>query len=256
MKGSAVENLVTDFLRDQLPDNFGFSSGIIIDSNLKASKQVDIIIYDKSKTPRFFSAAGMSLIPVECVYFAIEVKTKLTSRGFSECIQNMKSVKALERTAYYSAPNPIETKFSYFGRHFSWQPTVFLVFCLEGPSSDELIRYQTKHHDQEEDPSSRIDAVFCLDVGLVCNYREEGKGHNVDLLPSEGRRPYLIEENRLLTFLTLFSRYFNQAQIPKPIDLSKYTLRHISKEGLIHNRGSKPTGNVPNWQHPKICFRF
>jgi hypothetical protein len=108
MKGSSVEAAIRRFLEDLLPQNIAVGSGVIVDSRMNVSRQLDVILYDRARTPIFFNAEGLKLIPIECVYFVIEVKTALDKGTFQEIEANVDSVKGLVPSAYYFDPSPIE----------------------------------------------------------------------------------------------------------------------------------------------------
>ncbi len=71
--GSENEQALGALLRSFLPSRFGIEVGaIIIDKHGKASKQVDIVIFN-AEQPSFFR----KVFPIEIVYAAIEVKTSM-----------------------------------------------------------------------------------------------------------------------------------------------------------------------------------
>jgi len=95
IKGSYRENIIKNFLGDNLTDEFNISSGEIFDSNGNISKQVDIIIYSY-KSPVFKMGDFFSYCPIESVRGAIEIKTKLNKGTLIESIQNIIKIKELE----------------------------------------------------------------------------------------------------------------------------------------------------------------
>jgi hypothetical protein len=100
-KGESIEEIVRKFLQEYLPKNLAISSGMIVDSNGNSSKQIDIIIYDALKTPIFFKSGHIQVLPVECVYSVIEVKSMLNKDELEKIFANMDSVRNLEKKAYY-----------------------------------------------------------------------------------------------------------------------------------------------------------
>lgn len=66
-KGEAIEESVRAFLRRHLPDSIGVAHGQVIDRNGAMSRQLDVILYDATKTPILFSdeAEGNRIVPVE-----------------------------------------------------------------------------------------------------------------------------------------------------------------------------------------------
>jgi hypothetical protein len=109
-KGTAFENIVAQFLKEHFPSSIDISSGFIIDCDGNQSKQLDIILSDGSKTPKFFQTNGMRVIPVECVYGIIEVKANFEARGLAEIVDNMMSVRRFEKKAYVHASGLTENQ--------------------------------------------------------------------------------------------------------------------------------------------------
>lgn len=106
-KGGIRERRVSDFLSLMLPRKYGIGTGHIFDSQEKPviSSQIDIVIYDAIDGIVLPVDDYYSLFPCECVYAAIEVKSKLTAsdgeKGPSgtifECLKNTTSLKMLDR---------------------------------------------------------------------------------------------------------------------------------------------------------------
>ncbi|WP_210529878.1 DUF6602 domain-containing protein [Rubellimicrobium arenae] len=223
LKGTSVEQAVADVLREILPDNIGITSGIAIDSQRNTSRQLDIILYDKARTPMLFSIGGQSLVPIECVFFVIEVKTKLTKAEYDSCVQSCKSVKELCRTAYYPVIGPVESSLNLFGRAYQTWQTIYLVIALEAQNIRMVAEWQAKHREGPEPITGQIDSIFCLDAGLVCNAEMRPPVTvAVDLLPSDVHVVARISDEPLRKFLVLFSRYYNQARMGLNLDLTKY----------------------------------
>lgn len=225
MKGAAIEASIRSLLEDVLPGNLAVGSGIIIDAELNASKQIDIVIYDRAVTPTFFSSDGLSLFPIECVYFAIEVKTVLDSGAFAQCESNMDSVKSLRRTAYYPNIGVISKQFSQyqgFPPTNHWE-TIFLVIAIEAPSKISVLKYFETHRESERPINKQIDSIYVADIGCYSNHQFiPPRSIGVDILPSHESIVGLTETDGLLTFLTYFSSMYNQADIGGRFDFSRY----------------------------------
>lgn len=77
-KGTVRAHDLLEFLRKYLPDNvWADGSSEIIAVNGARSGQMDIVIYDPTAPP-LFNRGGHRILPAECVYAVIEVKSKLT----------------------------------------------------------------------------------------------------------------------------------------------------------------------------------
>jgi hypothetical protein len=95
-RGRAREIFAQSMLAPFLESNFGVCTGFIVDSRGNSSRQIDIIIYDKSLIPSIMFSVTEGIVPVESVLAAIEVKSTLTAEELRSAIQNARSVKALQ----------------------------------------------------------------------------------------------------------------------------------------------------------------
>lgn len=207
LKGIVNEEAVKRFLRQHIPDNLSVETGIVVDSNGGASKQIDIIIFDKAKTPVLFFAGGVRVIPVECVYAIIEVKTSLDRAALEQCIRNMESVKSLLRIAYYE-PGVIAHHKKMYGMDLpDWQ-TIYFVFAYESMPANSIIE-QLEEYSKTVPINMRIDSIYSLEHGLITN----ANGEALDALPTPGSNIVWVKEHALLLFYGLISRYLNQAHI-------------------------------------------
>lgn len=96
-KGEFRERIISELLRPFLPDCFGLGSGQIFDSNDKSSNQIDIVMYDAIYSNVLFKNKKSCLFPCESVYGEIEVKSNLTSDELVISIENIASMKQLQR---------------------------------------------------------------------------------------------------------------------------------------------------------------
>ncbi len=208
VKGTINEDVVKKFLRNYLAENLAIESGFLIDSSGGVSKQLDIIIFDKNKTPSFFMATGIRVIPIECAYAVIEVKTNLNGQALLECIENMKSVKSLVKQGFYR-DSLIESGFTLYGQNFRDWPVMYFIFCFE--SNDlKTIATNLKTHLSSLPIEKRIDSIFSLEKGFLGNLTTDG---HIDAIPASNSKFVRIEQNHLLLFYTLLSRYLNQAKM-------------------------------------------
>ena len=97
--GMLREKIVKNILLPYLPDCYGISSGLCVDSKETKSKQLDIIIYDKIYSYRLPFDDDFIVFPCESVYGNIEVKTNLNSHTLKESVENVLSLKKLQREA-------------------------------------------------------------------------------------------------------------------------------------------------------------
>lgn len=121
-KGGIRERRVADFLSTILPKKYGIGTGHIIDSqdDPTISYQTDIVIYDALEGIALPIDNYYSLFPCECVYAAIEVKSKLTASDgktgpqgtIFECLKSTTRLKNLNR-AKHDLPEIQSIVFAY-----------------------------------------------------------------------------------------------------------------------------------------------
>ncbi len=233
MKGAAVEEEFRKILSEYLPDNIAIGTGVIIDAFGGCSKQIDIVCYDRARTPTFFSAGGAGVFPVECVYFAIEVKTSITPADLQAIYENMISVKSLSPSAYYGESHPIKTTFSFWGREYPHWKLSYAVLALEGPGSKSFEDKLLDLRDQSASTEMNIDCLFVLGDGTYCNVELQSGGQAIlDFLPTPKTILVRHLDNPLMMFFGLFSRYYNQADIGGRFDFTKY-LTHGNKYTVL-----------------------
>jgi hypothetical protein len=98
-RGALVERGFLEVLSNHIPEGFGVTSGFVVDSLGNASRQIDIIVYSKAMTPFVFRGA-ISVIPIECVIMALEIKSHINSEAIKDAAQKGTSIKKLSRSAF------------------------------------------------------------------------------------------------------------------------------------------------------------
>ncbi|MGF7117400.1 DUF6602 domain-containing protein [Methanobacterium oryzae] len=213
LKGSSFEETFKEFLREYLPESLDISTGLLVDSNGNFSKQLDVIISDKAKTPIFFRSGNIRVIPIECAYAIIEIKASLNSKELDKAFENMKSVKNLEKKAYYKPKGAIIYSDNLYGKEWEIWPVNYYIFAYDSTNLIELAkRMHEKNIKDNLSEYLKIDTICVLDKGVICNKRDDNK---IDALPQPGSNIYVSKTVRsLLLFYTLISVYLNQARIP------------------------------------------
>lgn len=105
--GAAKEKVVLKKLESVLPSSIGVGSGFVIDSYGNVSKQMDIIIYEKSFCHRYIinETEEYSYYPCEGVIIAGEIKSELNNSTLRDSFEKAESIKRLRR---YSVPEKSE----------------------------------------------------------------------------------------------------------------------------------------------------
>jgi hypothetical protein len=121
-KGTVREaQLLNNYLRKYLPRNvIAEHSGEVVAVSGEVSGQCDIVILDPS-TPPFWDEEDYRIVPVECLYGVIEVKSTLDKTELQKAWKQIARVKALTKEAYYPNPQPRWRKM--YGIDWPYVPT-------------------------------------------------------------------------------------------------------------------------------------
>ena len=104
--GDAMEDSVTDRLKQILPRGVGVGSGCVIDVYGGTSRQMDIVLYEEDQCPVFrVSSPKASYYPCEGVVAVGEVKSRVGKKELADGFSKIRSVKALHR-AYNKSVEP------------------------------------------------------------------------------------------------------------------------------------------------------
>jgi hypothetical protein len=184
-KGSSVEKVVRDFLRNYLPRRLEVGMGEIIDSKGHRSCQTDIVIVNEDH-PFTFTNNSPSLFFIEGVSAAGEAKTLLTSEELDRTLNASFSFKQFEvnpglGTTTYSNPSDMK-------RFYKCPP--YFLFAFE--SQLELSTVLEKIEDflktkgaGKNDINKVIDAIFIMDKGWLMNFGD-GQG-SLQYVTTEGK---------------------------------------------------------------------
>jgi hypothetical protein len=198
-KGSSFEEIVRRFLKMYSPKSLDISTGFIIDSNDNVSKQMDVIISDATKTPIFFQNTSVRVLPVECVYAVIEVKSMLNSDELQKVFDNMKSARRLEKKAYSRIPPYDDFSVKLYDKSWPIWPINYFLFAIDSIDLNNIASAMQKKYVEENLPvHSRIDCTCVLNKGVICNRYPDGQ----------------ITARALLLFYALMSSNLFQAQMP------------------------------------------
>lgn len=92
--GDEVEDLIREKISLFLPERYLVKQGHIVNSAGKVSNQLDIIIFDRLSTPKFFEAQNNSVFyPIESVLAIGEIKKTLRADDIVEFAKKIKFIK-------------------------------------------------------------------------------------------------------------------------------------------------------------------
>lgn len=222
--GESTEAAVRAFLRENYPESVGICHGQVIDVNGDSSAQLDVIMYDKARTPVFYADRenGVRLIPAEGVLAAMEVKHRVTTDDLRKSARDAETLKKLKREAYFakSPSAPFGSPQNLYGTTWSTAvPPLFLVFAFEGPTLETTTSTLRDAHEGKE-LHHRVDMACILDRGITVNIAENPRRISVDPRPNTELKGYNAL-NALLTTHVLMSGVVLQMYIPA-INIQRY----------------------------------
>jgi hypothetical protein len=206
-KGGIRERRVTDFLSSVLPERYGIGSGHIVGPQEPfISFQTDIVIYDAQDGAALPFDDYYSLFPCECVYAAIEVKSKLEANDGDKRIETS-IYQCLERTTRLkelkpSGPSRIHS--IVFAYETDW---------AEG-NKEEKVKYWFEFLGEKY--SLKLpEVVFVLDPGFVLTAAGPS-GYNED-----SKLPVLYPRAPLLFFVSDLMHRLSETKVT-PVNLRSY----------------------------------
>ncbi len=102
--GTSREVLVQEFLSGYLPAHVeAVHNAEVIAANGDVSPQCDIVLIDRG-TPPFTSLNGFRIIPNECMYGMVEVKTKLDGTQLADACNKISRMRGIPKTSYRPIP--------------------------------------------------------------------------------------------------------------------------------------------------------
>ncbi|MBM9591033.1 hypothetical protein JWG41_11285 [Leptospira sp. 201903075] len=109
--GKARESLLSSFLSNYLPEDFSIANNcFLIDSYGNFSNECDIIIYSKKAIKQILT--NLEYIPIESVFFVIEVKTISTPEEIRKSLESAQKIKSLKKSK--ATKNNHKITFCYF----------------------------------------------------------------------------------------------------------------------------------------------
>lgn len=219
-KGTVREESLLYVLQRYLPGHVRcVGSSEIIASNGDRSGQCDIVIYDP-KAPPLFGVTGYRMLPAECVYAVIEVKSKLTSEELRKSCDNIARIKKLPRTAYFpQALMPMRTQ---YGKQLPYSPTACFIFAYD--SNDLRSMYEELLRTCASQPAEhRLDGAWVLGKGAY-NWMQ---WPSQNILPMAEHGAWLavsdvpVGQDILLNVVMILNTVMSLAFMP-PFNLIKY----------------------------------
>jgi hypothetical protein len=176
--------------------------GEIVSVSGRVSNECDIIIFDQN-TPPFLIAGEGAVVPNECTYGVVEVKTRLTKQELFNACDKIRRAKILEKRAFRERGRP---KYEVNGKFYDYFPTVGMVFAFGGPSLTSIasnFRVWTDGKSVEEWP----DSIWVLGKGFIVWRNPESQ--QVDPTPSSASQLAIFDADPEFDILAPFALNLN-----------------------------------------------
>jgi hypothetical protein len=207
--------LVGDFLRDYLPASVRVSPWAeIVAADGSVSPECDIVVFDRN-TPPLVDEREYRVIPSECLYGVVEVKSRLDTKELSDAVERITAVKRLPKTAF--VPFGKHANFQSIERYDrSWRffPTFGMVFAYDSVSLEKLTTSLANLTAKIPDPAHWTDAVYVLNKGMVLHTRRGTR----KIASSPSLRTELIavaSDNALVAMVIQLQDVFSTAWMPR-----------------------------------------
>ncbi len=253
--GDEVEDLIREKISLFLPEKYLVKQGHIVNSEGKVSNQLDIIIFDRLSTPKFFESKDNTVFyPIESVLAIGEIKKTLRSKDLLEFGKKIKYLK--EDMNRELIPNSI------YGNNFSKNslmsdlinmrsdrkyknPLFSFIFAIDAEKIENL--------EMNIDNKYMPNDIYILNKGIMLFGKMENEKFIPQIEDENNKVEELIhiEKQGVICLATMFNQlieHLNKCYI-EPFSVSKYmTNKDIfgisGKELKVFEIKKKPAGNT------------
>lgn len=180
--GNQLEIAVRNFFRKKLPEKYYMSNGHIIDTSLRASPQLDLIIADNFKTPILYKTFDETeYLTYESIYSYAEIKSSWSKKHLTDFITTAKRLdKFLKRKQI--SPNFINTGGKGIELDVPTTKNPFqnplLTFMFIAQSDTFSFEHITEEYKNTE--WSYLPNILCLfDKGIIVNINKKALDEKV-----------------------------------------------------------------------------
>lgn len=226
--GDEVEDLIREKISLFLPERYLVKQGHVVNSEGKVSNQLDIIIFDRLNTPKFFESTNNTVFyPIESVLAIGEIKKTLRSKDLIEFGKKIKFLK--EDMKRVLVPNSIyggnlkgDSTFSDLVNMFSDRkyknPLFSFVFAIDVENITDL--------EIDDEGKFMPNDVYILNDSLFLAGKIENNKIVTQIEDEQDRIEGLIhiKKSGVLCLATLFNRlidHLNKCHI-EPFSVSNY----------------------------------
>lgn len=243
-KGTIRERDVQRTFLEQYASGVGriTGSGEIVSVDGQVSGQCDLMIVDP-ETPPLWRKEDYAVVPVECCYIVVEVKSNLTTDELRTSWAAAKKIKGLPRSAYLPDPSPVKFTRTAHGRNWDHAfPIRYIVFGYDGALPGTLAKEMSVLGEGHADPAMGVDAVFVLNRGIV-SWQDPSTGAFFERKPgSVAFASSATPANVLLFMVTAINNILSASRYNDRFNLAGYV--------------QQPLGNVESWWRGGVQWRI
>ncbi len=218
--GEARENALREILKKYLPQRIGVDQGFIIDTQGRESKQIDIVVYDKT-VATIFEASGIKYFPCEVVLAVGEVKSNIDStKKLLDALDKIKSVKELDRSnqgnnLIITGPGISLNILKFDPKTQHRDQILGFIFTRSSMTRESILEAIQKYN-------SKIDRRFWFNIlcaynDFIISYENEKE---LTLSAMDAKSMYCTNEkevkNLLLLFVSILATFVNEAHVARP----------------------------------------
>ncbi|MFJ8104321.1 DUF6602 domain-containing protein [Streptomyces sp. NPDC096132] len=236
--GTSRELIIRDFLAGYLPSHVeAVHNAEIVTASGEVSPQSDIVLVDRG-APSFTTLGGYRIIPNECVYGVVEVKTKLDGNELVDACNKISKLRKLPKDSYRPTPGLVPRYTSAYGKVHEFFPTSGIIVAFDSlrleTIGNHLVRWCSGR-----DPVEWPDSVWVLGKGQL--QWQNPANHYIERSPEPGASLLQIdaipEQDILLALALHLNVHFSDAWM-KPLDLIPYS--GATRLGEISRRWPSP----------------
>lgn len=246
-KGAVREGVIKRDLLEKYVASIGKIMGSVemLSTDGTKSPQCDLVVVDPG-TPPLMVSEEYSLIPIECCFAVIEVKSNLNRGELDKCWKAADAIKSMPRTSYksYGGSDPSVARLAH-GR--SWPhafPVKYFVFAYGAIDLEDLAVMTSELAKDSPEPWRGIDAIVVLDAGVVTWVTGQGESL-VERFDSSAVASIPAAGGKELMFMILtLNDLVNKSSYNDPVDLVPYFSTLI--EGAKPFKDGLPAMYIPD----------
>ncbi|MFD4117090.1 DUF6602 domain-containing protein [Streptomyces niveus] len=235
--GASREILIKNFLSVYLPSHVeAIHNAEVISANGETSPQCDIVIIDRDSPP-FTTLEGYRIVPNECVYGMVEVKTNLDGNEIIDACEKISKLRNMAKVSYRPIPNMLPRVAKAYGITYEHFPTSGMIVAFNGLKLETLGNHLVEWC-RTRDPVEWPDSIWVAGKGYL-QWRNPKDG-SLSRSPEPGAVLAQVdvspEQDILLPLALHLNVHFSDAWM-HPLNLIPYSgvvpLGNISKQWKI-----------------------